>query len=120
MMTQDQCVALYPYFKIHAGKLEEFKALCKRFVEKTKTEPACLYYAFTFDGDLAHCREGYANAEALLKHLENVGALLDELLKLAEVQRLELHGPAGELERLRASLAPFNPQYFLLDGGFRQ
>ncbi len=92
----------------------------KGLLKRRKREPACLYYAFTFDGDQAHCREGYVNAEGLLKHLENVGALLDEMLKLAEVQRLELHGPAGELEKLRGPLASLNPQYFVLDGGFRQ
>lgn len=119
-MTQDKCVALYPYFKIHAGKLGDFKALCKRFVEQTKPEPGCLYYAFTFDGDQAHCREGYVDAEALLNHTQNVGALLEEAIKLADVQRLELHGPAEELDKLRAPLARLKPQYFVLEDGFRQ
>ena len=119
-MTQDKCVALCPYFEIHHGKLDSFKALCKQFVERTKTEPECLYYAFTFNENHAHCREGYASAEALLNHLQNVAALLDELRKLADVERLEVHGPAEELDKLRTPLAAFNPQYFVLDGGFRQ
>lgn len=119
-MTQDACVALYPYFKVHSGKIEEFKALCKRFVEKTKTEPECLYYGFTFDGDIVHCREGYADAAALLKHAENIGDLLQEALKISDVQRLEVHGPKGELDKIRQSpLGNLNPQYFALEGGFR-
>jgi len=119
-MTPDKCVALYPYFKIHSGKMEAFKDLVKRFVEKSQTEPGCLYYAFTFDGDVAHCREGYENAEALLKHVENVGALIQESLTIADVQRLELHGPQSELNKLREPLAAFNPQHFALELGFRR
>jgi len=119
-MTEDKCVALYPYFKVHSGKLVEFQALCDRFVEKTRAEPACLYYAFTFDGDQAHCREGYVDGEALLGHLENIGALLDEALKIADIYRLEVHGPERELAKLREALGPHSPQYFVLDHGFRQ
>lgn len=119
-MAEDKCVALYPYFKIHDGKIEEFKALCKQFVEKTKTEPGCLYYAFTFSGDIAHCREGYDDAAALLKHVENVGPVLEQAFKIADVHRLELHGPAAELDKLREALGPLNPQYFVLDHGIRR
>jgi len=43
-------------------------------------KPGCVFYGFSFDGDEARCREGYENAEALLKHLENVVALLEEAL----------------------------------------
>jgi hypothetical protein len=35
----------------------------------------------------------------VLTHLENVGQLLDEALKIVELTRLEIHGPEGELAR---------------------
>ena len=35
----DTCCTLVPYFKVHAGKLGDFKALCDQFVAKTATEP---------------------------------------------------------------------------------
>src|SRR3989442_410419 len=107
MVTQDKCVTIVPYFKAQAGKLESFKKLCERFVEKTKEEPKCLYYGFSFDGDLIHCREGYADAEGLLAHLKNVGALLEEALTIAALTHLEVHGPEKELAKLRAPLAAF-------------
>ena len=116
-MTQDSSVALYPYFKIHSGKLPEFKGLVERFVEKTQPEQGCLYYMFTFDGDIAHCREAYVNADALLKHVENVGALIQEALTMSDVHRMEVHGPAAELEKLRELLTPLNAQFFILDRG---
>jgi hypothetical protein len=51
----------------------------------------------------------------LLAHLENVGALLAEALKIADLIRIEVHGPAAELEKLRQPLAHLNPQWFVLD-----
>jgi len=120
MATDDTCCTIVPYFRIKDGKAEEFRRLGGEMVAKTKEEPKCLYYGFTFDGDEAHCREGYADAEGLLAHLENVGALLGEALKIADIIRLEVHGPEQELVKLRAPLAGLNPRFFRLECGFRR
>ncbi|HKX95541.1 MAG TPA: hypothetical protein VJM48_12630 [Methylibium sp.] len=121
MSAPDTCCTLVPYFKVHAGKLAEFKALGPRFVEATMKEPKCLHYAFSFDGDAAHCREGYEDAAGLLAHLDNVGAILGEALKLADITRLEVHGPAAEIDKLREPLKGLGPQFFVLEpGGFRR
>lgn len=120
MATQDTCCTIVPYFKVHDGQLETFNALCEQFVEKTNREPKCLYYGFSFNGNQAHCREGYADAEGLLAHLENVGGLLEQLLEIADITRLEVHGPEDELEKLREPLAELDPQYFTLEYGFRR
>ena len=72
MATDDTCCTIVPYFRVSAENLSAFKALCERFVAQTEQEAGCLYYGFSFDGEAAHCREGYVNAEALLAHIENV------------------------------------------------
>ncbi len=120
MTNRDTCCTLVPYFKVHEGKLDAFKAGCGKFVELTSSEPKCLHYGFSFNGDEAHCREGYADAEGLLAHLENVGPLLEETLKIADLTRLEIHGPAEELDKLRGPLADLGPTYFVLEYGFRR
>ena len=120
MATQDKCCTIVPYFKVSEGKLEAFKALCEQFVARTETEPKALYYGFSFDGDQVHCREGYADAEGLLAHLDNVGGLLQEAFKIAELTRLEIHGVEAELSKLRGPLAEFKPQFFTLEYGFRR
>ena len=120
MATQDTCCTIVPYFKVHQGQLENFKKGCEAFVETTSNEPKCLYYGFSFNGDEAHCREGYADAEGVLAHLDNVGALLQEALKIADLTRLEIHGPESELARLREPLAGLNPVFFVLEYGFRR
>ena len=120
MATQDRCCTIVPYFKVHEGQLDAFKGMCEEFVMLTESEPKCLYYGFSFDRDLAHCREGYADAEGLLAHLDNVGTLLGEALKISDLVRLEVHGPEPELAKLREPLAELNPQYVVLEYGFRR
>ena len=120
MATDDTCCTIVPYFRVQSGHLDEFKALCERFVEKSEEEPGCLYYGWCYDDHAAHCREGYTNAAALLAHLENVGDLLEEAFKISEITRLEVHGPESELQALREPLAALNPQYFTLEYGFRR
>lgn len=56
----------------------------------------------------------YVNAEALLEHLGNVAAMLEATMKLAELIRIEVHGPAAELEKLKEPLAHLNPAWFVL------
>ncbi len=88
-------------------------------VEQTATETACHYYEFTFNNDIAHCREGYTNADGVLTHLNNVNALLQEALKIANLIQLEIHGPKAELDKLNKPLADLNPEYFISQGGIR-
>jgi len=119
MATQDKCVTIVPYFKVSAEKLAAFKKLCEQFVDKSKPEPKCLYYGWSFYEDQAHCREGYVDAEGALAHLDSVGPLLAEALKIASLARLEIHGPEGELAKLREPLANLKPEFFTLEYGFR-
>ena len=107
-------VSLHPYFKVHPGKIDEIKKSLPQFVEKTATEKGNLFYEFSMNGDELFCREAYENAEGLLAHLDNVGDLLAETMKIADLIRLEVHGPLAELEKLRKPLAPFNPTLFEL------
>ena len=113
MIFPENFVTLHPYFKVHPGKLNEFKAGLAEFSKKTATEERNLYYNFTADGDTFFCREGYAGADALLAHLKNVSELLTEALKIADLNRLEVHGPAEELDKLREPIAHLNPLWFI-------
>ena len=120
MFELDTCCTLVPYFEVQEDKLAAFRALGPQFVAKTRAEPGCKHYAFSFNGNTAHCREGYDSAEALLAHLDNVGDLLGEALKLSKLARLEVHAPAGDIEKLRAPLSSLSPQFFTLETGIRR
>jgi quinol monooxygenase YgiN len=113
-------VSIHPYFKVHPGKLDAARALLPRFVATTTTESACLYYEFTISDDVVFCREAYRGADGALAHLGNVDALLKEMLSLSDLVRLEIHGPAEEIEKLKAPLAAFNPTWFIFAAGLER
>lgn len=118
--TNDRVVSIHPYFRVSDGKMDEFKDLCDQFISLTAQEPKCLYYGFSFNGNDVHCREAYEDAEGLLAHLANVGALLKEVFKIAQVTRLEVHGVAEELAKLTEPLSTLAPTYFTLEYGIRR
>jgi quinol monooxygenase YgiN len=106
--------SLHPYFKVPPDKMPFLKAILPEFAAKTRDETGNLFYEFTISGDEVFCREGYINAEALLAHLENVGAMLAQALTMADLIRIEVHGPAAELSKLREQLAHLKPAWFEL------
>jgi hypothetical protein len=108
-------VSLHPYFRAHLGKLETAKSAFSQFVGKTATEKDNLFYGFTVNGDEIFCREAYGSAEGVLAHLENVAVPLSQMLEVADVIRIEVHGPADELEKLKAPMAHLNPAWFTLE-----
>ena len=120
MALEDSVCTLVPYFTVNDGKLDEFKNLGEQMVEKTRSETAVSFYGFSFSGQRAHCREGYNDAAGILAHLENVGELLGEALKIAKLDNLEVHGPAAELEKLKDPLKDLNPTYFTMETSFRR
>lgn len=114
LMSQlSRAVSLHPYFQVQEGKLEAFKETMKEFVTRTSQEESCLYYDFAVCGDVVACREAYVGAAGVLRHLENVGSCIEEVLTFSELIRLEVHGPAEELDKLRTPLADLNPEFFI-------
>ena len=106
-------VSLHPYFKVHPGKLNEFKGAIPKFMERSATEGnRCLFYEFTINGDEIFCREGYPDATAAIAHLNNVGPLLADALQMADLIRVEAHGPAAELARIKKAFTHLNVQFF--------
>lgn len=120
MALEDTVCTIVPYFTVNDGKLDEFKSLGEKLVEKTKSEPDVVFYGFSFSGQKAHCREGYASAAGVLKHLENVDELLQEALKISQLDSLEVHGPASEVAALEEPLKGLNPTFYTMETGFRR
>ena len=114
MKELSAAVSLHPYFKAKPGNMGEIRKLLPAFISSTASEAANLYYDFTINGDEIFCREAYTDADGILNHLTNVGKLLDQMLTLADLTRLEVHGPAAELEKLRGPLAKLKPAWFIL------
>lgn len=120
MPLNDAVCTIVPYFTVQDGKLDEFKALGEQMVAATQNEADVVFYGFSFCGQRAHCREGYTSAKGVLAHLENVDTLLKQALAIASLDKLEIHGPAAELEHLKEPLSGLNPDFFVMETGFRR
>lgn len=119
-MSPHTTVSIHPYFKPHEGKLAEFIAGMPAFVERTRSEAAVLYYDFTVCDGIVFCREAYVGGEGALAHIANVGDLLDKALQIAELMRLEVHGAAAELDKMRDALKDLPVSWFVLETGLEK
>jgi len=117
MVHPENVVSIHPYFRVNPGKMTEAKDLLRQMVARTLTESANLFYDFTINGDVVFCREAYVGAEGLLTHVENVGPVLAEFLKIADVLRVEIHGSNADLEKLKGPLAGLKPEWFVFECG---
>jgi len=120
MALEDKVCTIVPYFTVQDGKLDEFKAIGERMVEQTKNEDGVAFYGFSFNGNNAHCREGYNSADGVLAHLGNVDGLLKQALAIASLDKLEIHAPADAVAALQEPLKQLNPTYYTMESGFRR
>lgn len=93
-------------FKIHEGKLEEYKRLSAQAMEIVRTqEPGTLQYDSYFNDDQSECVviERYRDSAAAIEHAENLRSLSEAVLAIVSVVHGEVLGePSAEL---RAKLA---------------
>ena len=78
-----QCITIHPYFEVQPDKLQEFKAAWEAIIPVVQGEGKCLFYEFSFNGNVAFCREGYEDADAVLLHLDHVGATLGKVKQIS-------------------------------------
>lgn len=104
-------IQLTAKFKIHQGKVDEFKKIasdCVSTVTKNEKGKGALQYDWFFSPDETDCvvRETYTDSNAVLAHMGNVGELLGQLLAMSDFE-LEVFGnPSEELQKAAAGLNP--------------
>ena len=87
-------------FKINEGKLEEFKRLIPLFISAVKEkDPGTLNYDWFLNEEKMECMvlEAYADSDAVLAHVANVGELLQKSLEIAEITLHVYGNPSDEL-----------------------
>merc|ERR1719359_2815877 len=104
-LIADDTLCVLVYWNI--TDYSRFLAGVKDFQELTKQEEKVKYYGFCMNGAKAICREGYDCAEGFLEHLRNVDVPLKAAMEVSDVVRVEVHGPASEVEKLREPLKSF-------------
>lgn len=106
---------------IHS-QLDTFKRLAREMnaiVKKDEPRTLNCQWFFHEGDDKWYLTEMFADSDAFLKHLEDVGPQLEEILAIAEVSRFEVF---GELSHAAKSvIASFGVKYFTLwDGVSRE
>jgi len=102
-------IKLNALFKINEGKLEAFKALIPELISAVKEkEPGAITYDWYLNEERMECKvlETYANSDAVLAHVANVGELLMKSLEIS-TPSLEVYGdPSVELSKALEGFAP--------------
>jgi len=107
----DTHITILPEFTVPAGKMDEVKAGIPKFYAATKGgagASGALYYGFGVSGESVYCREGYKNAEAVMLHGADIKDIAEEPMKVVGAANCKINvvGPAAELEKLKPKLAP--------------
>jgi len=129
----DGVVSLSPYFTLKDAA--KFKKIWKADYEQFAHKGDCTHYAFSFteggqnaddcfglctESNKAHCREAYPSAKKVLQHLADVDTPLKAVLDgPAELERLEVHGPKAEIDKLIGPLTSFKCAFYVAEWGFR-
>lgn len=94
-------------FKLHSGKLEEFKNIAAKCVAAVReNEKEALQYDWFLNPNQTEIvvREAYTDSDAVLVHLGNVGELLGQLLSMSDFE-VEVYGNMSEeLKKVAAGM----------------
>lgn len=103
------------HWTIHAtikeGRLEGLKEHIVKMVEMTKTEKGALNYEFFLNGDKSRIfiHERYADSEAAIAHVQNVGPHLGPFLDAVEMDPIVIFGKLSDAGK--EAFAPFGASY---------
>jgi hypothetical protein len=112
-MDRIQLTARFPH--ISSRHIPEFKRVAARALAITKDEPGTVQYDWFFNADETVCvvRETYANSDAVLAHIANLGELIGKLIEVGGGCEFEVFGnPSAQLREASAALAPSVFSYF--------
>jgi quinol monooxygenase YgiN len=112
-MEQIQLTGTLP--NIAPENLAEFKERAARALPLTEGEATTLQYDWFFNDDETKCvvRETYANSDAILAHIANMGDLIGKLADLGGGVEIEVFGdPSPGLVDAAATFGPTIYRFF--------
>jgi len=96
-------------FRIHDGKLDEFKGLVDQCVQITRERDAgTLQYDWFLSADGKECvlRDRYRDSAAVLEHAGNLGELMGRFFSISDPEVEFFGAPSAELLGALAMLQP--------------
>ena len=105
---------------VKEGRLGGLKEHIVKMVEITKTEEGALNYGFWLNEDSTRLfiHERYANSEAAIAHIQNVGPHLDPFLDAVEMDPIVILGPVND--EVKGVFAAFGASYTTFLGGLNR
>ena len=91
------------FFKIHKGKLDEFKQLVPELIKTVKkNEPGAVLYEWYLNEETMECMvlESYADSDAVRAHSGNTGELLQKILGISDLKLETFGNPDPELKNM--------------------
>ena len=108
--SENMCTMM-PQFIIKDWK--SAKPLMQEIIEAANDEPGCTYFGWEKSNNRLIARETFFDGDSMKAHVEKVRPLLDKLVAgPAELEKLEIHGPEIEVEKIKPVTESFTPQYF--------
>jgi quinol monooxygenase YgiN len=103
---------------IHPGKLDDFRAVAKDLIAKTKSERGTLDYEWNLSEDetVCHILERYQDNKAVIAHVKSFGAFAQRFMEACHPTHFYLYGTPSAV--VKEALADLQPIIFTPIGGF--
>jgi len=120
MKRLDNCISIYPAFKIKDGKEEELRALVRVIIGRAENEPATEIFSMAYSGNKLFLRESYTYIEGFKAHLDSVSDIISDFFGMLELETLHVVAPESAAEEMKGLMSSMNMQadLFVLEGGF--
>jgi hypothetical protein len=69
-------------------------------------------FEIDMQGSNAMCQEGYVDASAVVKHLANVGDMIEKVQTVADLMRIDVAGPTEELAKLKGPMSAWPVRFW--------
>lgn len=106
--------------QVQEGNADKVRQLAAKFCDQTQQEAGTIAYewALSEDDSVLHIYERFANAEAALAHIANVGDDLPHLLALISLDGIECYGAHDDA--FRKAVAELPMTYMNTFAGFHR
>mmetsp|Transcript_159670 Transcript_159670/g.291372 ORF Transcript_159670/g.291372 Transcript_159670/m.291372 type:complete len:594 (+) Transcript_159670:96-1877(+) len=113
----DTTVTLFSYYDYADGNRSHVEAIMAGVITLTKEEPGNLFYGWAHRDTGYVIKDCYVNAQAYLDHVLNMQQLRQNAAKVYSLTKVEVHGPAKELEKLKTVLSASTTTYWAAEQG---
>lgn len=120
MKRIDNCVSVYPAFRIKPGKEQAIRSLVRVIIERAEHEPGTEIFTMAYAGNKLFLRESYTDIEGFKAHLQSVNDIIGDFFAMLELETLYVIAPAHVADEMKALMRSMNmtADLYAIEGGF--